>query len=63
MLINLDDFRKTKQQNQTNTIQMTTIPVFERIFIENNELVGEIKGNNEKVIIEHFEQETNKSTF
>ncbi|SCM96444.1 Uncharacterized protein BWINRASL_03523 [Bacillus mycoides] len=63
MLINLDDFRKTKQQNPTNTIQMTKIPVFERIFIESNELVGEIKGNNEKFVIEHFERETNKITF
>ncbi|MDN4877237.1 hypothetical protein QYM23_31135 [Bacillus cereus] len=63
MIINLDDFRKTKQLNKTNTIQMTKIPIFDRIFVENNELVGGIKGSKEKVIIEHLDQKTNKSTF
>ncbi|MFP3379668.1 hypothetical protein SB767_25160 [Bacillus sp. SIMBA_069] len=58
MLINLDDFRKTKQQNPTNTIQMTKIPVFERIFVENNKLVGEIKGGKDKVVIEELEKTT-----
>ncbi|WP_231122494.1 hypothetical protein [Bacillus thuringiensis] len=43
MIINLDDFRKTKRLNKTNTIQMTKIPIFDRIFVENNELVGENK--------------------
>ena len=63
MIINLDDFRKTKRLNKTNTIQMTKIPIFDRIFVENNELVGEIKGSKEKVIIEHLDQKTNKRTF
>ncbi|AYF84994.1 hypothetical protein P5808_26115 [Bacillus cereus] len=63
MIINLDDFRKTKRLNKTNTIQMTKIPIFDRIFVENNELVGEIKGSKEKVIIEHLDQKKNKSTF
>ncbi|MBZ4223104.1 MULTISPECIES: hypothetical protein [Bacillus cereus group] len=58
MLINLDNFRKTKQQNPTNTIQMTKIPVFERIFVENNKLVGEIKGGKDKVVIEELEKTT-----
>ncbi|TNO93013.1 hypothetical protein [Bacillus sp. CD3-1a] len=58
MLINLDDFRKTKQQNPTNTIQMTKLPVFERIFVENNKLVGEIKGGKDKVVIEELEKTT-----
>ena len=59
MPINLDDYRKTKRQNKMHAVQMTTIPIFDRIFIENNELVGEIKGSKEKVIIKHLEQ-TNK---
>lgn len=42
---------------------MTKIPIFDRIFVENNELVGEIKGSKEKVIIEHLDQKTNKITF
>ncbi|MEH7644330.1 hypothetical protein V7420_03030 [Bacillus toyonensis] len=42
---------------------MTKIPIFDRIFVENNELVGEIKGSKEKVIIEHLDQKKNKSTF
>lgn len=58
MLINLDNFRKTKQQNPTNTIQMTKVPVFERIFVENNKLVGEIKGGKDKVVIEEFKKAT-----
>ncbi|WP_180230409.1 hypothetical protein [Bacillus anthracis] len=56
MIINLDDFRKTKRLNKTNTIQMTKIPIFDRIFVENNELVGEIKGSKEKVIITDLEK-------
>ncbi|WAI17460.1 hypothetical protein [Bacillus cereus] len=56
MIINLDDFRKAKRLNKTNTIQMTKIPIFDRIFVENNELIGEIKGNKEKVIIKDLEQ-------
>ncbi|HHX7185473.1 hypothetical protein [Bacillus thuringiensis] len=63
MIINLEDFRKAKKLNNTNSIQMTKIPIFDRIFVENNELVGEIKGSKEKVIIEHLDQKTNKSTF
>lgn len=62
MIINLDDFRKTKQLNKTNTIQMTKTPIFDRIFIENNELIGEIRGSKEKVIIEHLEQK-DRGTF
>lgn len=57
MIINLDDFRKAKQLNKTNTIQMTKVPIFDRIFIENNELVGEIKGSKEKVIIKDLEKQ------
>ncbi|MCC2436185.1 hypothetical protein QCI42_29445 [Bacillus fungorum] len=60
MIINLDDFRKTKQLNKTNTIQMTKIPIFDRIFVENNELIGEIKGSKKKVIIEHLNQKNNQ---
>ncbi|HDR6822028.1 TPA: hypothetical protein QCV77_005635 [Bacillus thuringiensis] len=60
MIINLDDFRRTKQLNKTNTIQMTKIPIFDRIFVENNELVGEIKGSKEKVIIEHLNQKNSQ---
>ncbi|WP_242260747.1 MULTISPECIES: hypothetical protein [unclassified Bacillus cereus group] len=56
MIINLEDFRKAKKLNNTNSIQMTKIPIFERIFVENNELIGEIKGNKEKVIIKDLEQ-------
>ncbi|EEM31986.1 hypothetical protein bthur0003_54990 [Bacillus thuringiensis serovar thuringiensis str. T01001] len=41
---------------------MTKIPIFERIFIENNELIGELKDSKEKVIIEHLEQK-DSSTF
>lgn len=63
MIINLDEFRKTKQLNKTNSIQMTKIPIFDRIFVENNELVGEIKGSKEKVIIENLGKNPNKNTF
>ncbi len=63
MIINLDDFRKAKQLNKTNTIQMTKIPIFDRIFVENNELVGEMKDSKEKVIIKEMEKKTNKGTF
>ncbi|WP_218822711.1 hypothetical protein [Bacillus cereus] len=56
MIINLDDFRRTKQLNKTNTIQMTKIPIFDRIFVENNKLIGELKEDNEKVIIKDLEQ-------
>lgn len=62
MIINLEDFRKAKKLNNTNSIQMTKIPIFERIFIEDNELIGELKDSKEKVIIEHLEQK-DKSTF
>ncbi len=36
MIINLDKYRKIKQTNTANAIQMTKIPVFDRIFVENN---------------------------
>ncbi|AEA19659.1 MULTISPECIES: hypothetical protein [Bacillus cereus group] len=62
MIINLEDFRKAKKLNNINSIQMTKIPIFERIFIENNELIGELKDSKEKVIIEHLEQK-DSSTF
>lgn len=62
MIINLEDFRKAKKPNNTNSIQMTKIPIFERIFIEDNELIGELKDSKEKVIIEHLEQK-DRSTF
>ncbi|MBG9467711.1 hypothetical protein ABE55_14350 [Bacillus thuringiensis] len=62
MIINLEDFRKAKKLNNTNSIQMTKIPIFERIFIEDNELIGELKDSKEKVIIDHLEQK-DKSTF
>ncbi|MED2486507.1 hypothetical protein P4120_00325 [Bacillus thuringiensis] len=62
MIINLEDFRKAKKLNNTNSIQMTKIPIFERIFIEDNELIGELKDSKEKVIIEHLEQK-DRSTF
>ncbi|WP_186317325.1 hypothetical protein [Bacillus mycoides] len=54
MIINLDEYRKIKQNNTANAIQITKIPVFDRIFVENNKLVGEIKGGKEKVVIEEF---------
>ncbi|MBY7115162.1 MULTISPECIES: hypothetical protein [Bacillus] len=56
MIINLDDFRKAKRLNKTNTIQMTKIPIFDRIFVENNKLIGELKGDKEKVIITDLEK-------
>lgn len=62
MIINLEDFRKAKKLNNTNSIQMTKISIFERIFIEDNELIGELKDSKEKVIIEHLEQK-DKSIF
>jgi hypothetical protein len=62
MIINLEDFRKAKKLNNTNSIQMTKIPIFERIFIEDNELIGELKDSKEKVIIERLEQK-DRSTF
>ncbi|MBJ8205481.1 hypothetical protein JDS91_30085 [Bacillus cereus] len=62
MIINLENFRKAKKLNNTNSIQMTKIPIFERIFIEDNELIGELKDSKEKVIIEHLEQK-DRSTF
>ncbi|MGI2748390.1 hypothetical protein ACRS52_06440 [Bacillus cytotoxicus] len=62
MLINLDDFRR-KKQNKANAIQLTNVPVFNRILVENNKLIGELIGSKEKVIIEHLEQKTNKRTF
>ncbi|MDA2163844.1 hypothetical protein PDN54_27120 [Bacillus cereus group sp. Bc252] len=62
MIINLDDFRKAKKLNKINSIQMTKIPIFERIFVEDNELIGELKDSKEKVIIEHLEQK-DRSTF
>lgn len=63
MLINLDDFRKTKQRNAAKSIQMTKIPVFDRVFIENNKLVGELAGSKQKIVIEHLDQKSNKNTF
>ncbi|GAB6575084.1 TPA: hypothetical protein QC443_002484 [Bacillus cereus] len=62
MIIHLDDFRKAKKLNKINSIQMTKIPIFERIFVEDNELIGELKDSKEKVIIEHLEQK-DRSTF
>lgn len=62
MIINLDDFRKAKKLNKINSIQMIKIPIFERIFVEDNELIGELKDSKEKVIIEHLEQK-DRSTF
>ncbi len=62
MIINLEDFRKAKKLNKINSIQMTKIPIFERIFVEDNELIGELKDSKEKVIIEHLEQK-DRSTF
>lgn len=58
MIINLDEYRKIKQNNTANAIQMTKIPVFDRIFVENNTLVGEIKGSKDKVVIEELEKTT-----
>ncbi|HHT7202851.1 MULTISPECIES: hypothetical protein [Bacillus] len=58
MIINLDKYRKIKQTNTANAIQMTKIPVFDRIFVENNKLVGEIKGNKQKIIIEELDKKT-----
>ncbi|MEK4894214.1 hypothetical protein MHH74_29760 [Bacillus sp. FSL M7-0996] len=54
MIINLEEYRKIKQNNTANAIQMTKIPVFDRIFAENNKLVGEIKGGKERVVIAEF---------
>lgn len=56
MIINLDDFRKAKKLNNTHSIQMNKIPIFERIFVQDNELIGELKDSKEKVVIEHLEQ-------
>lgn len=62
MIINLDAFRKAKKLNNTHSIQMTKIPIFERIFVQDNELIGELKDSKEKIVIEHLEQK-DKSTF
>ncbi|MEX0415484.1 hypothetical protein [Bacillus sp. C30] len=59
MLINLNDFRRRKQQSEANKIRMTAIPVFDRIFVENNEWVGELAGSKRKVVIEELDKKTN----
>ncbi|MBJ8054926.1 hypothetical protein JDS87_23985 [Bacillus cereus] len=56
MIINLGEYRKIKQNHTAKAIQMTKIPVFDRIFIENDKLVGELKGGKQKIIIEELDK-------
>lgn len=55
MLLNLNNFRRRKQQSEANKIRTIAIPVFDRIFIENNEWVGELRGSKKKVVIEELD--------
>ncbi|PEQ09148.1 hypothetical protein [Bacillus toyonensis] len=56
MLINLNDFRRRKQQSEAKKNGTTAIPVFDRIFIENDEWVGELAGSKRKVVIEELDK-------
>lgn len=52
MIVNLDEYRKKK----SNSESVVYIPVFERIFIENNKLIGQFESG-KKVVIEDFNKE------
>ncbi|WP_378210062.1 hypothetical protein [Anoxybacteroides rupiense] len=51
MIINLDDYRKKK----SNPESVVYIPVFERIFVEGNKLMGQFNSG-KKVVIEHLKR-------
>ncbi|WP_185215638.1 hypothetical protein [Parageobacillus thermoglucosidasius] len=57
MIINLDDYRKEKKKKKKrNDRPMVSIPIFSRITIEDNKLIGELE-NGQKVVIQNLEQE------
>lgn len=55
MIINLDDYRKKKKKKR-NDRSMVSIPIFSRITVEDNKLIGELE-NGQKVIIQNLEKE------
>ncbi|MED5052657.1 hypothetical protein P9850_12615 [Anoxybacillus rupiensis] len=52
MIIHLDDYRKKKLIKEP----VVYVPVFERVFIENNKLIGQFESG-KKVIIKDFRRE------
>ncbi|OQR53519.1 hypothetical protein [Bacillus sp. CDB3] len=59
MIINLNDCRRRKQQSEAKKIRTTAIPVFDRIFVENNEWVGELAGSKRKVVMKELDKKPN----
>ncbi|KQB91930.1 MULTISPECIES: hypothetical protein [Anoxybacillaceae] len=55
MIINLDDYREKKKKKR-NDRSMVSIPIFSRITVEDNKLIGELE-NGQKVIIQNLEKE------
>jgi hypothetical protein len=54
LILNLDNYRKSKKRN---TGKSTAIPIFTRIFLEDNKLVGEVGDSGVKVIIKDYGEE------
>ncbi|WP_199426818.1 hypothetical protein [Thermaerobacillus caldiproteolyticus] len=54
MIINLDDYRKKKEKKSDHLV--VNFPVFSRITVERNKLIGELE-NGQKVIIQDLEKE------
>lgn len=51
MIIDLESYRNKKQDK---TIEFVSIPVFDRIYVEDGKVIGELEGSGRKVIIEDY---------
>jgi hypothetical protein len=54
MIINLDEYRNKRKKRNDHLI--VKIPVYSRITVEGNKLIGELE-NGQKVIIQNLEKE------
>lgn len=56
MLVNLEEYR-IKKQMKNPTGKVVKIPVYSRIYVENNKLIGELDGSNRTEIIKDYHTE------
>lgn len=51
MIVDLDDYRKKKKKVVNPYIN---VPVFSRVYIEDNKLIGEVTDSKQKIIIKDY---------